>query len=57
MARPSPLPGLATPGVGWQRNRSWALLALLLLVALVYWPGLGGGYVFDDFPNLIDNTL
>jgi hypothetical protein len=32
------------------------LLALLLLVALVYWPGLGGGYVFDDFPNLIDNT-
>jgi hypothetical protein len=31
-------------------------LGLLLLVALVYWPGLGGGYVFDDFPNLVDNT-
>ncbi|MGO3669793.1 MAG: tetratricopeptide repeat protein [Vreelandella alkaliphila] len=29
---------------------------LLALAALtVYWPGLSGGYVFDDFPNLVDN--
>jgi hypothetical protein len=28
---------------------------VLTLVALVYWPGLHGGYVFDDFPNIVDN--
>lgn len=28
---------------------------LLLLVLIAYWPGLSGGYVFDDFPNLVDN--
>ncbi|NII11443.1 hypothetical protein HBF24_12250 [Oleiagrimonas sp. C23AA] len=28
----------------------------LLLTALVYWPGLGGGWLFDDFPNIVDNT-
>lgn len=34
----------------------WILLALLALVALVYWAGLGGGFVFDDFPNLVQNS-
>lgn len=34
----------------------WRLLALALLVtALVYWPGLHGGWLFDDFPNIVDN--
>lgn len=53
---------LATAAVDVQgaRHRSWRSLsfpfALLLLTALVYWPGLGGGYVFDDFPNIVDNT-
>lgn len=28
---------------------------LALAVWGVYWPGLGGGYVFDDFHNLVDN--
>ncbi len=32
------------------------LLAILALGLLVYWPGLAGGYVFDDFGNLVDNT-
>lgn len=31
------------------------LLALLGLVALVYWPGLGGPFIFDDFPALVGN--
>lgn len=31
------------------------LLGILLLGLLVYWPGLPGGYVFDDFGNLVDN--
>lgn len=28
---------------------------VLLAVLLVYLPGLSGGYVFDDFPNLVNN--
>ena len=32
------------------------LLVILALGLLVYWPGLSGGYVFDDFGNLVDNT-
>jgi tetratricopeptide (TPR) repeat protein len=38
----------------WQRT-AW-LFVLLVIVALVYWPGLGGGYTFDDYPNIVDNT-
>lgn len=30
------------------------LLLLTLLVALLYWPGLAGGFLFDDYPNLDD---
>ncbi|SCC95757.1 conserved membrane hypothetical protein [Thiomonas sp. X19] len=33
-----------------------ALSAILLLGLLAYWPGLAGGYVFDDFGNLVDNA-
>ena len=29
---------------------------ILALGLLVYWPGLAGGYVFDDFGNLVDNA-
>lgn len=28
---------------------------LLTLIVLVYWPGLGGGFAFDDFPNIVFN--
>ena len=44
------------PGHDRPFHHRWAMAALCLLVALVYWPGLGGGYVFDDFPNIIANT-
>ena len=27
----------------------------LAITTLIYWPGLNGGYVFDDFPNIVDN--
>lgn len=33
-----------------------ATIVLTLAVLAVYWPGLSGGYVFDDFPNLVDNN-
>ena len=38
----------------WQR--AWPALALALLVVAAYWPGRGGGFVFDDFPNIVDNA-
>ncbi|KTG17121.1 MULTISPECIES: hypothetical protein [unclassified Guyparkeria] len=34
---------------------NFVAFALLALAVLVYWPGLTGGYVFDDFPNLVNN--
>lgn len=32
------------------------LAAMLALTALIYWPGLRGGFLFDDYPNIVDNT-
>lgn len=29
-----------------------ALVAMMALGAMVYWPGLRGGFIFDDYPNL-----
>lgn len=37
------------PLVGWQ------LLAALLLVCAIFWPGLYGTWLFDDYPNIVDN--
>ncbi|MGH8077280.1 MAG: hypothetical protein ACREPE_08155 [Lysobacter sp.] len=31
-------------------------LILLALTALVYWPGINGGFLFDDYPNILTNT-
>ncbi|MFC5526628.1 tetratricopeptide repeat protein [Rhodanobacter ginsengisoli] len=36
----------------WHR---WILLAAFAVTTTVYWPGLSGGFVFDDFPNIVDN--
>lgn len=37
--------------------RERLILALLLTLTIIaYWPGLSGGFVFDDFGNLVDNT-
>ncbi|RDS85302.1 hypothetical protein [Dyella psychrodurans] len=27
----------------------------ILVTAAVYWPGLNGGWLFDDYPNIVDN--
>ena len=37
-------------------RKFWPPTTLALLVALAYWPGRGGGYAFDDFPNIVNNT-
>ena len=31
------------------------LVAALLLTTAVYWPGLSGSWLFDDYPNIVDN--
>ena len=31
------------------------LVLALLLVTAIYWPGLHGGFLFDDYPNIVDN--
>lgn len=33
----------------------WVLAAALVIAAMVYWPGLQGGFLFDDYPNIVDN--
>jgi hypothetical protein len=37
-------------------STGWRLLALALIITIgVYWPGLSGGWLFDDYPNIVDN--
>jgi hypothetical protein len=31
------------------------LFLILAITACLYWPGLSGGFIFDDFPNIVDN--
>lgn len=33
----------------------WLLPIALLITTAVYWPGLAGGWLFDDYPNIVDN--
>src|SRR4249919_2922317 len=35
---------------------SIAAVALCMATFALYWPGLGGGFMFDDFPNIVDNA-
>jgi hypothetical protein len=39
-----------------QRSLALASLLLLALTSLVFYPGLSGGFLFDDFPNIVTNT-
>lgn len=34
----------------------WLCLALLAATTAVYWPGLHGGFLFDDYPNILTNS-
>ena len=38
-----------------RRNDLWLVLVFLAITAVVYWPGLQGSYLFDDYPNIVDN--
>lgn len=49
---------VAPPGESHLKSaRIRLVLALVLLAsAVVYWPGLRGGFEFDDYPNIVDAT-
>ena len=38
------------------RTQTLALIALLALAAACYWPGLRGPWLFDDYPNILENA-
>ena len=39
------------------RRQSWAGLLILSLVTVgAYWPGLSGGFMFDDITNIVENA-
>ncbi|MHB1240369.1 MAG: hypothetical protein ACYC18_07690 [Gammaproteobacteria bacterium] len=38
------------------RARLFVLALLLALTAAAYWPGLAGGYLYDDGPNIVENV-
>lgn len=44
----------------FSRQRFMAMAAMVVLAVVgwvVYAPGLGGGFTFDDYPNIVDNAL
>jgi hypothetical protein len=39
-----------------RRHAGTGLLVIaMLLVTAIYWPGLSGSWLFDDYPNIVDN--
>ena len=37
-------------------TRSWLIIILIMSVFLIYLPGLPGGFLFDDFWNILENS-
>jgi len=33
----------------------WLLATAFVITAAIYWPGLYGSFLFDDYPNIVDN--
>lgn len=39
-----------------KRPSLWFAMAIAIITAFVYWPGLSGPFLFDDFPAVVDNA-
>lgn len=54
-------PDSTTMGASGARGRlirvALLLICIVTLTILAYAPGLSGGFVFDDYPNIVDNAL
>lgn len=37
--------------------RTLSIIGLALLVSLVFWPALSGGFIFDDYPVFVENQV
>jgi len=37
----------------WQARSALWLTCGVIIVALAYWPGMSGGFIFDDYPNIV----
>ncbi len=46
---------ISPAGRGDHRSGWWLLLAATILTIAVYSSGLSGGYLFDDYPNIVEN--
>ena len=46
---------MSLPAFPRWRHPGLLLAFFLLLTGWVYWPGLAGGWLFDDYPNIVDN--
>lgn len=40
----------------WRLFGPFGILIALLITAAIYHPGLSGGYLFDDYPNIVENS-
>jgi hypothetical protein len=40
---------------GINKKGGWFFVAGLLITTIIYWAGLHGGFLFDDYPNIVDN--
>jgi len=38
-----------------RRAGLWLPIIAMIVTAIVYWPGLSGSWLFDDYPNIVDN--
>ncbi len=53
----APLQHLHASRITWLFTSTPLLLIVLLLItSAVYWPGLSGAFLFDDFPNIVTNA-
>ncbi|MHB8347822.1 MAG: hypothetical protein ACYDHM_11685 [Acidiferrobacterales bacterium] len=57
------LPALIRDGAGMleriadsRTGRAFVFIAMVVLAVVAYYPGLSGGFVFDDFPNILNNA-
>jgi hypothetical protein len=47
--------GISKNPLFYRHAGMWLFVFSLILVSVIYWPGLSGSWLFDDYPNIVDN--